>query len=203
MRLLIYGDIGGSGGYVRYCKGLLASKAIPKDIEAWFVTTPQFYEKLKPLDSEVHVITHPWMISNHKALRLLWHLWVYPKIVKKVKPAAEFYPSGNLRVFLRKALSITTCHNLLLFDKKELEKIEDTAEKEYFFRSRKVQSESFRKSNATIFLSKHSQQVVTKEVGGIRISTVIAHGLDREFILPNNRSYDLGETINILYISPF
>src|SRR6187551_3044959 len=115
MRLLIYGDIGGSGGYIRYCKGLLGSNAIPKDVEVWFICSLEFYEKLAPLDSGVHVITHPWINSKKRLLRYLWHLQVYPALVKKISPDVEFYPSGNIRVYLRKAFTISTCHNLLLF----------------------------------------------------------------------------------------
>lgn len=55
MRLIVYGDIGGSGGYVRYCKGLLGSKSIPKDIEVWFISSMPFYERLAPLDPEIKV----------------------------------------------------------------------------------------------------------------------------------------------------
>ena len=92
MKLLVYGDIGGSGGYVRYCKGLFASKVIPNDIKIWFVCSLPLYEKLKPLDPEVTVITHPWILSEHRIYRYLWHLWVYPRLVKRIKPDIEFYP---------------------------------------------------------------------------------------------------------------
>ena len=203
MRLLIYGDIGGSGGYVRYCKGLLGSKIIPNDVEVSFISSLPFYEKLAPLDPEIKVITHPWMISKSRLHRYIWHLWVYPRLVKKIKPDVEFYPSGQLRVYLRKAYTIATCHNLLLFDKKELALIENENEQVYFQRYRKNQVHSFEKSNAVIFLSKHSQNVVSSEVHGIKQSTVIAHGLDPVFLKAKKRSYDLNNKIKLLYVSPF
>ena len=92
MRILIYGDIGGSGGYQRYCKGLLSSKSIPKDLDVWFISSEQFYDILRPIDSEIHVITHQWINSSHRFFRYLWHLWVYPRIVNKIKRDVEFYP---------------------------------------------------------------------------------------------------------------
>lgn len=202
MRLIIYGDIGGSGGYIRYCKGLLVSKTIPSDVEVWFISSLALYEKLGPLDPEIQVITHPWIISKSRLKRYLWYLWVYPCIVRKIKPDVEFYPSGQLRVYLRKALTIATCHNLLLFDAKELERIENKTEQQYFQRYRKNQARSFQRSNAIIFLSNHSQKVVSNEVQGIKQSTVIAHGLDPVFLLPHKRSYEFGKRINLLYVSP-
>jgi glycosyltransferase involved in cell wall biosynthesis len=203
MRLIIYGDIGGSGGYVRYCKGLLGSKAIPDDVKVWFISSLPFYEKLAPLDAEIKVITHPWMISKSRLHRYLWYLWVYPRLVGKIKPDVEFYPSGQLRVHLRKAFTITTCHNLLLFDKKELARIKNKDEQCYFQLYRKNQVHSFQKSKAVIFLSKYSQNVVNNEVPVIKHSAVIAHGLDPVFLKAKKRSYNLGNKIKLLYISPF
>ncbi len=201
MRLIIYGDIGGSGGYVRYCKGLLGSKMIPNDVEIFFISSLPFYEKLAPLDPGINMITHPWMVSKYRLHRYLWYLWVYPRLVRKIKPDAEFYPSGQLRVYLRKALTIATCHNLLLFDAKELENIKNKTEQRYFQTYRKNQVQSFQKSNAIIFLSNHSQNVVSKEVS--KQSTVIAHGLDPVFLLPGKRSYEFGTQVKLLYISPY
>ena len=202
MRLIIYGDIGGSGGYIRYCKGLLGSNAVPDDIEVWFVCSKPFYEKLAPLDSKIHVITHPWMISENRFFRYLWYLWVYPRIVKKIKPDVEFYPSGQLRVYLRKAQTVGTCHNLLLFDDKELKKIGDEIEQGFYQRYRKDQIRSFKRNDAVILLSKHSRDLVCNAVPSIKNNTVIAHGLDSIFLLPHKRSYEFSEKIKLLYVSP-
>jgi glycosyltransferase involved in cell wall biosynthesis len=203
MRIIVYGDLGGSGGYIRYCKGLFGSKSTPKDIELWFICSKPFYQQLQPLDPEIHIITHPWMKSNYRIHRYLWYLWIYPRIVKKIKPNAEFYPLGQLRVYLRKALTITTCHNLLLFDERELELIEDKKEQLSFQSYRKNQIRSFQKSNGVVYLSNHSQKVVNKHIGGIKKSMVISHGLDPIFLLPESRLYNFKNSIKLLYVSPF
>lgn len=202
MKLLVYGDIGGSGGYIRYCKGVFGSGTIPQDVQIWFVCSSELHERLKPLDAEIKVITHPWILSKRRYYRYLWHLFVYPRIVKKIKPDVEFYPTGRLRLFFRKAKTVTTCHNLLLFDQSELNKITDKIESQYFQSSRKSQSASFLKTDGVIFLSNHSKKVVNGELKHIKRNTVIAHGLDTTF-LQKPRSYELGNRINILYVSPF
>ena len=203
MKLIIYGDIGGSGGYVRYCKGLLTSKAIPNDLEVWFICSLPFLKEIAPFDSKVHVIAHPWIVSRYRLLRYLWHLWIFPRIVKKIEPDIEFYPSGQRRVYLRKAISITTCHNLLLFDKKELDRIGNVSEYKYFQKYRNSQANSFLKSSGVIFLSRYSQEVVSKELDGIQQSTIIAHGLDSIFLIPDKRSYQFENKIKLLYVSPY
>jgi len=202
MRLLIYGDIGGSGGYIRYCKGILGSKSIPEDIEVWFICGFSLYQDLSPLDPEVHIITHRWMTSRNRYCRYLWYLWVYPRIVRRINPDAEFYPSGHLRVYLRKALTISTCHNLLLFDEKELGLITNRKERKYFYRSSNYQTRTFQKSDAVIFLSNHSKKVISKKLPNIKRSTVIAHGLDSAFLTTEKRSYEFGNRIRVLYVSP-
>jgi len=203
MRLVVYGDIGGSGGYVRYCKGLFSGGLVPNDMELWFISSLTFYESLAPLDPRIHVITHPWIISRSRFKRALWYLWVYPRIIKTIKPNIEFYPSGQLRVYLRKALTIATCHNLLLFDKDELIRIENKSERRYFNDYRNMQINSFKKSDALIFLSIHSQKVVCKELPIVRHNRVIPHGLAPIFLFHNKRSYEFSVKIKLLYVSTF
>ncbi|MEO8416839.1 MAG: glycosyltransferase family 1 protein [Ginsengibacter sp.] len=202
MKLIIYGDIGGSGGYVRYCKGLLGSNSIPADVEVWFISSLPFYEQLTPLDPQIHIITHPWLISKNRLNRYLWYLVKYPLLLRKIKPDVEFYPTGQLRVYLRKALTVATCHNLLLFDKKELERINNEKEYKYFLKYRDNQAASFLKSNALIFLSKYSQELVSRQLSAIKQSTIISHGLDSVFLSKEMRSYEFSGTIKLLYVSP-
>ena len=203
MKIVIYGDIGGSGGYVRYCKGLLITDVIPNSFKVWFVCSPQFLNQIAPLNPDIKIITHSWMASKNRFQRYLWQLWIYPRLIKKIKPDIEFYPSGQRRVYFRNALTITTCHNLLLFDKKELDKITDATELSYFKKYREMQTSSFFKSNGVIFLSKYSQQFISKEIGLIKSSTIIAHGLDPMFLVQKERSYELTDKIKLLYVSPY
>lgn len=202
LSVLVYGDIGGSGGYVRYCKGLFGSNATPDDVKITFVCSPEFYEKLAPLDSQVEVIIHPWISSPSRLLRYAWHLWIYPRLAMRIRPHIEFFPAGNRRVYFRKALTVTTCHNLLLFDQKELEKVDDKNEYDYFRAASIRQSRSFQASNGVIFLSDYSKLFVCKQISGISDSTVISHGLDPGFIVKYDRSYQFNKSVNVLYISP-
>lgn len=202
MKVLVYGDIGGSGGYYRYCKGLFANGSIPKDILVYFVTSQNFHDKLGKLDDNVNVIKHSWIDSPSRIKRYLWHLWIYPRIVSKIKPDIEFYTTGQLRLFFRKALTVATCHNLLLFDDFELNRVSDNLEKEYFIKTKSIQVKSFKKSDALIFLSDHSKEVILPQIESGKMNTVISHGIDKEFLLPTDRDYVFGNQVHILYVSP-
>ena len=202
LTVLVYGDIGGSIGYIRYCEGLFGNSAIPEDLDVTFVCSTDLYEKIKPLSSRIHVIAHPWPSSRSRIHRYLWHLFVYPCIVHRTSPDIEFYPSGQLRVYLRKAVTVATCHNLLLFDDEELERLKTEKEKQFFQKYRRTQSRSLLRASGVIFLSEHSRHVVQSKLQGIVASTVIGHGLDPRFRVEIERSYELPATISVLYVSP-
>lgn len=202
MKLLFYADVGGSGGFQRYCKGLLSANNIPKDIEIFLIISNSFIKKLKPIDDSIHIISHDWMDHPSRIKRYLFYLWIYPKMIRKIKPDVEFYANGNLRVYLRKVKTIATCHNQLLFDLEEIGKIKEPSEREYFLKARTRFINSFNKCNGLIFLSEHSRKVVSKDLIKTKINTVISHGLDSIFTEELIRSYKIKETAKILYVSP-
>ncbi|MDO8965703.1 glycosyltransferase family 1 protein [Algoriphagus sp.] len=202
MKVLVYGDIGGSGGYYRYCKGLFSSGVIPEDILVYFITSESFHEKLGDLDHNVQVIKHNWIDSPSRFKRYMWHLWVYPRLVRKLNPDLEFYSNGQLRVYMRNALTVATCHNLLLFDNFELNRVLNVDEKIYFLKTRKRQVKSFKRSDALIFLSQHSKNVILPEIDCNKTNRIISHGLDSKFFLNNVRNFTINQEVKILYVSP-
>lgn len=202
MKLLFYADIGGSGGFQRYCKGLLDKNSVPLDIELYLVISNSFLAKISPINDNIITITHEWMDHKSRIKRYLWHLWIFPRLINKIKPDIEFYANGHLRVYFRKAFTVATCHNLLLFDIREIERINKISEKEYFYSARDRYIRSFNKCNALIYLSDYSQKVISRQLKQGINNTVIAHGLDHVFKMPLNRNYHFKSEIEILYVSP-
>jgi glycosyltransferase involved in cell wall biosynthesis len=202
MKLLVYGDIGGSGGYFRYVKGLFSNGVVPNDLIVYFITSESFKHKLGMLDKNVKVIHHEWIDSPSRIKRYLWHLWVYPSIVRKLNPDLEFYANGQLRVYFRKALTVATCHNLLLFDDSEINRINNKNEKKYFLETKNRQTNSFAKSNGLIFLSNHSKDIILPQIEPNKFNRIISHGLDTEFLMNTDRNFSFKDKINILYVSP-
>ena len=201
MRLLVYGGIGGSGGYARYCKGLFVTGNVPNDLGIYFVCTEDFYEKIRPLDNSVKVIIHPWPASGSLVKRHLWHLLIFPGIAHKIRPDIEFYPSGHSRSYMRKARVVTACHNLLLFDRRQFEKYRGTSKYRLLDTYRKNMSNSLLRSAGVIFTSDYSRKLVTGVLPGIKSSAVIPQGMSCGFYGLPERSYKIGKRIVVLYVS--
>lgn len=201
MRLLVYGDIGGSGGYVQYCKGVFGNGCSPNDLEIYFVCSEEFYKQLKPLDRNIKIITHSWLSSRSWLKRYIWHIWIYPRIVKKICPDIEFYPSGHLRVYLRSAITVSTSHNLALFDSEQLAVYKNTSAYNFLLNYRRQQAGSFLHSTGVIFLSDYSRRLVMGQLPSIGLNTVIPHGIGADLKEMRPRYYKLNKTINILYVS--
>ncbi len=200
--LLIYGEAKGSGGYIRYLRGLLTEPALTDAFKVYFVASPQLLEAVGPIRTEVTVIRNTWIESSNRWQRALWHLIIYPITARRVGATLEFYPAGRLRTQLRRARTVTTCHNLLPFDSAEIGRIRDPNERAYLERVRRTQSQSMSRADGVVFLSDHSLEQVSRQVQLSGRRTVIAHGVDATFASPDTRDYSLGKRRNVLYVSP-
>lgn len=100
----------------------------------------------------------------------------------------------------RNITTITTCHNLLLFDFEQLARL-SKPEYRNFMKYRASQVLSFQKASGVIFPSNYTREVVLRQIPQVKNSIVVAHGLDAEFLLSAPRSYKLGEKVNLLYVS--
>ncbi len=197
----MYGDIVGSGGYLRYCRGIFGNGVSPADMDVTFVCSKDLYDKVKPLDEKIRIVAHPWPSSPSRLKRYLWHLYVYPQIVRRAAPDVEFYPSGRLRTLFRRAITIATCHNLLLFDQNEMRRMRGRPEFAFFARYQAAQARSLQAASGVIFFSEHSRQFVHRVLPGIKRTIVISHGVDPEFLSDTERSYEIGPLVRVLYVS--
>jgi len=203
--LLVYVGGGGSGGYVRYCRGLLSSKPLTESIDAWLICSPSFILQIGQVDNSFRVIRHEW-ISNPSILkRILWHFVLYPRLVCRLKPNVEFYTSGFLPP-LRRLLKggskiVTTCHNLLPFCV-DVSK-SDGVRGEYLEMRRQLRNHvrSLKRSDAIIYLSQYSKGMVSPIINKRHKTTVVAHGIDASLIRSTHRSYEFGDIIKLLYVS--
>jgi glycosyltransferase involved in cell wall biosynthesis len=204
LKVLVYGDIGGSGGYVSYCKGLFGSGVTPKDLEIIFVCSTSFYEQIKPLDDGIKVVHHSWLSSPSRFYRYLWHLVIYPNIVRANSPDVEFYPSGQLRILFRRACTVTSSLNLLLFDPLELARMGmgDKQKQKNLEIYRDHQSRSFHQASGVIFCSEYSRNVISRLIPSIRSSCVVPLGVEPDFCIGPKTSLANSLQTNLLYVSP-
>jgi glycosyltransferase involved in cell wall biosynthesis len=204
-RVLVYAGGKGSGGYLRYCRGLFASGSLPESVEVLLVCSPSFLDQIGLLDDSVLVIKHKWISSPSVFKRLLWHMIFYPQLVCRLGAEVEFYASGFLPPFRmlwkgRKKI-VTTCHNLLPFciDVAQPEGV--CGEYAEIRRQLRNHVRSLKRSDAIIFLSRYSKDIVSSNAGKCHKATVVAHGIDSSFRRATQKSYKFGDVVRILYVS--
>jgi glycosyltransferase involved in cell wall biosynthesis len=125
---------------------------------------------------------------------------MYQKLAARIGADVEFYPSGRIRAYFRRPRTLTTCHNLLLFDEREMARFEGQQLRD-FKRYRAWQVRSLLRATATVFLSRRSKEVVCGDLPELRNTAVIPHGLDPEFLLEAPRRYTLGKEVRVLCVS--
>lgn len=200
MRLIVVGGAGGSGGYVRYLRGILGSGVTPPGWDVLFVATPQFIQQLQPLDPTIRCEAAVPLGTGPRLRRALWYFADYPVLVRRFRPTVEFFPSGQLRVYGRRAVTVATCHNLLLFSPKEIERYPH-ARRASLRRWREQQRRSFAAANGLIFQSEFARRVVLNEAGTSARTQVIPHGLDAPLLRTEERDYAIGPTVTLLSVS--
>ena len=206
LQLLVYGGSGGSGGFVSYCKGLFGSGWVPLNVDTCFVCSPRLKDELANLDANVNVVQHSWIGNSSVIKRLIWHLWLYPRLIWKGKFDVEFYPSGMLplfrRIFPGKAVLTTTCHNLLPFDLKQIEEYRSCTDYKGLPKILKLLKFFFKRAAGVIFLSEYSQKMVFGQLKITPKSVIIPHGLEDDFRMKRPRSYVINKSCSLLYVSP-
>jgi glycosyltransferase involved in cell wall biosynthesis len=202
IRVWVYADIGGSGGYVRYCRGLFGTGRIPPDIKVVFVCSNALKDQVLPLDPSVRVLAHDWPAHRLVVLRYLWHLVLYPAKRAHFRPDVEFYPSGMIRPYPCSGLGVGTCHNQLLFDDAEFARLRASPGYAYFAAYRARQLSSIRRAAGVIALSETMKTSILHAVPAVPDIVVIPNGLDDAYRCTEPRAYTLGKTVRFLYVSP-
>ena len=201
--VLFYAGGGGSGGYVRYCRGLLSSGSLQGESEIWLLCSPSFLAQIGPVDTGIHLICHEWISSPSRLKRILWHFFHYPKLLLRLRPDVEFYASGYIspvrRLFKGRVKVATVCHNLLPFYKGTDNNGDEYGAMKLQWRDH---IKSLSQADGVIFLSKYSQKLVSQKLPGLGNSVVIGHGIEPYFRASADRNFSLGRIIKILYISP-
>lgn len=195
-----YGGRGGSGGLIRYLKGVLAVPAESSGVRITLVCSPALARELGELNSAVRVITVP---SLEKAISAqLWEQMRLGKFMRRLRPDVLFCASGSPRSLPAGIPVVAACHNILYFDKKEYRKYRYSRLWWRFMRrlNRKLRA-LYPKTAGVIFTSPYSQELAMRQLPGIRRHTVIANGVEEAFLADAPVPTIDRAPRNILYVS--
>ncbi len=201
MKVLIYAGDGGSGGYLRYCTGLLCSGVSVGNLDLHVVCSPRMRERLATGADRFRVHTHDFIGCGSWIRRRIWHVFIYPRWDRAIAADADFYLSGYLPVFPVKVPNIVTCHNLLPFDIPEINRYSSSKDRRSLRTIRHRQLKSYNDASARIFLSDHSHGVISSQLKQRCYDSVIRHGIGVEWFEVGPKTFQLMDSIKVLYVS--
>lgn len=196
-----YGGRGGSGGFIRYLKGILATPAAPLGLRVTLVSSPSLAKELGPVDPAVRILTVPSLDSALAAQ--FWERTALARFLRDLQPDVLFYPSGGIGAFPARVPVTSVCHNLLFFDDVEYRKYRYS---KLWWRSlRRMRSRHrvfYPQTDGIIFTSSYSQQLAQRRVQGMNHWTVISNGVEEDFLAASPTPTIDRPPRNILYVSP-
>jgi glycosyltransferase involved in cell wall biosynthesis len=195
-----YGGRGGSGGLIRYLKGVLAIPAESSGVRITLVCSPALAGELGELNAAVRVIAVP---SLEKAVSAqLWEQMHLGRFMRRLRPDVLFCVSGSPRALPAGVPVVAACHNILYFDQKEYRKYRYSRLWFRFMRrlNRKLRA-LYPKTAGVIFTSRYSQELAIRQLAGIRRHTVIANGVEAAFLADSPVPTIDQAPRNILYVS--
>ncbi len=122
--------------------------------------------------------SHPFLNKN-LIYRTLWQFRYLKKALNSNSCSALFVLGGSLYTDFKTVVNFH--QNLLPFDSREILRFGLSFKLFRFYFLRIIQSSSFRRSNAIIFLSNFSKNVVEKKLGKFSSSKIIKHGIEERF----------------------
>jgi glycosyltransferase involved in cell wall biosynthesis len=158
--------------------------------------------RLAEASDRLHFHAHHFVDCPSWIRRRIWHILIYPKLDRKINAEADFFLSGHLPpIFPRHVPNIVTCHNLLPFDIAEMDRYTNRRDRAEFKWARRRQIKSYNTAAARIYPSQYSQTVIGSQLRRCFFETIIGHGVDRGFFLETQRSYAVGGSFKLLYVS--
>lgn len=201
MRVLILGGLTGSGGFCQHLRGILASSRVPADIEVVILGSDELFHALGPLAENVSFYKAPNIANMSKLMDITWWLHVFPSVLRQVSPHVIFDPNGYMPISYADIPSVAMSQNLLPFDIREIMRYAPHKFAMQLLLSRMRHARAFKKAAGVIFVSEYSRNQIMRAVSHIEQSTVIYHGIDSYFMLPEPRAHILHEPIHLLYVS--
>ena len=147
--------------------------------------------------------THPFLNKN-LIFRTLWQILHLKKSLISNSCSVLFVLGGSLYTDFKPVVNFH--QNLLPFDSRELLRFGLSFKLLRFYLLRVIQSSSFLRSDAIIFLSEFSKNIVENNLGEFQYSKIIYHGVEERFFEPPRPQFPIENfseenPYKIIYIS--
>jgi glycosyltransferase involved in cell wall biosynthesis len=202
-RIGIYFPTFGSGGARRHLSELLVRWDNNSDV-IFILFGPKELEKVIPYPSSIK-FQRVSALEKGFLIRFLWELFISHRIFNNL--SVLFVPLGSYVGLFRPF--VTMSRNLLLYDNKEIARIDLFSTKIITYLNRYVQLFCFDNASRIIFISEYARKIVC----GIRSSykhksLIINHGISDDFFFDQRKhnsisEYSKNKPFKILYVSSF
>jgi glycosyltransferase involved in cell wall biosynthesis len=202
MRILIDGGSSGSGGYIRYLRGILAPGRVPQDAEVCLLCSPELAGLLGTLDDNVEVLKEPVLSAPSRLTRVGWWIRSFPRLVRRLDPDVVLYASGTKRGDINGVPSVAIHHIMAPFNRHALRKygLSRQTLQLLFWRARYARS--YRNVDGVIFHAEYTRDEISRQVRGIKRTTLVPNALEHNFRTdapPARRP--LGDPVKVLCVS--
>lgn len=149
------------------------------------------------IDKRTHVL-----LNKSLFFRLIWRFLIFPQELKKANYSLLFVPGGSDST--RFSPMVSMCQNMLPFETKEAKRFGLGF---YFLKFKilkKVQLNTFNRSDGVIFLSNYAKQVIYNQTQIIKKSIIIPHGINKRFYSypnPQKSIFTKNAPCKVIYVS--
>lgn len=202
MRVLVDGGNSGSGGYLRYLRGMLSS-GLPSDFEVLLLCSPEIAALVGELDAQVTVLPVTALSAARRSDRLRWWRRDYPELVGNFRPQVVLHPTGLVRGDSRGVPVVAVHHTMAPFNIEAYRRYGLSRQSMSFLFWRLRLKRSFQRADGVVFLAEFTRQHVGRHVKGIRRSVVVPNAVPEQFAAASwVRDYTrLGSPVQLLCVS--
>jgi glycosyltransferase involved in cell wall biosynthesis len=181
MKILVDGGTSGSGGYLHHLRGVLTARP-PSDVEITLLVSAGLAGRLGPLGEHVRVVRPPELDDPSRAVRQRWWLTGFPRLARAAGPDILLHEHGLVRGRAPGVPRAVIHHNPTPFAAETYRLYGLSADSARFLATRQRLAAGMRRADGVVFLHESCRDQITRQVRGIRATTVIGHGTPARYL---------------------
>ena len=194
-----------SGGGLTHLVELLSQSHLAEDVE-WVVVGPSQTLDVIPRSPNVYCVS-PWWCNGSYFFRFIGRFFFLGPLCYRHSADVIFSPGGIVPTFSNNLKTVAMSQNLLPFELREAIKFSFFSKLFWKMMAlRVVQTWSFRRANAVLFLSDYAYRCVSPHLSAHTCTAVVPHGISPRFKpLSDKKNFRVkvasDGTIKVLYVS--
>jgi glycosyltransferase involved in cell wall biosynthesis len=201
MRILIDAGSSGGAGYLRQLRGLLTARW-PPDVEITLLCSPRQAARLGPIGEQVRTVRPPELDDAGRAVRQRWWLTGLPALARDTSPDVLLHAHGLVRGRAPGVARAVMHQDIAPFAAETYRLYGPSTDAARILATRQRLAAGMRRADGVVFLHDDCRDVVTRQVRGIRATTVTGNAPPAEYLgLPRTARATLPAAPRVLCVS--